>query len=89
MVQHTFVYQIFVLPTSCELPSSAFKSQITTPSILLYLAEDDISVRVSVILQSYSVFLGLSHVHVIKLLCDFSPVNLSHVNLVLRPARRT
>ena len=89
MAGQTFVYQIFALPTSCELPFSAFKTQITTPSILLYLAEEGISVRVSVILLSYSVFLGLSHVHVTKLSCDFSPVNLSHVYLVLRPARRT
>ena len=28
-------------------------------------------------------------IHISKLLCDFSPVNLSHVNLILRPVKRT
>ena len=33
--QGTFVYQRFAFPSPCELPSSASKSQITTPRILL------------------------------------------------------
>ena len=36
----------------------------------------------------YSVFLGLSYVDMfVKLLFDFSPVSLSHVNLIIRPEK--
>ena len=44
VAQQTFVYQILVFPSPCELPSSPLKSQTTTRNILfLSLAKDGIS----------------------------------------------
>ena len=39
--------------------------------------------------QVNSVFLGLSHLYILLIFVWFPPVNLFHVNLILRPVRRT
>ena len=41
----------------------------------------------SAILMIYSVFLGLAHVYMLLSFVWFSPLNLSHVKLILRRAR--
>ena len=73
MTQQTFIYQTFVFPYPCKLLSSSLKSQTTTHNILFCLQPKMIcKVRVSAILLSYPVFLGLYNVHiVIKFLRDF------------------
>ena len=49
-----------------------------------------LKVKVSVTFVSYSVLLGLSHVYLLPNFCRiFSYYNLPHINLILRPARRT
>ena len=68
---------IFPFPSPCELPSYPFKSQTTAINISFC-----ISLWALPMLMIYSVFLGLSHVYV---LLYFYPVNLSHINLILRP----
>ena len=57
--QGTFVYQRFAFPSPCELPSSASKSQITTPRILLCVELKMVfKVRLTAILVSNSVSLS-------------------------------
>lgn len=84
------------LPNMCfsismnELPSSPLKSKTTTPNFLLCLQlKMALKVRVSNILRSYSGFIHLYHVYILLKFVLFSPVDLSHVNFIPRPARRT
>ena len=60
---------------------SPLKSKTTAPTSCLSLAEDGIEGEGFGRFQGL-VFLGLSHVYIL-----FSPVNLSHENLIFRPAR--
>lgn len=88
--QQTRVQQTLVFPSPCELPSFPSKSQTSIRNILFYLQLEMIfKVRVLPTLMSYSVFLGLSHVCLLLTFCLISSVDLYHVDLLLRPARRT
>ena len=76
----------------CEFFASPLKSQVTTPTssfvFLCFSLKMVYELRASVILVSYECFSRfLSYVYVIKLLLDFSPLNMLHINLILRPAR--
>ena len=60
VTQQTFIYQIFVFPSPCELPSSPLKFQTTTLNILFYLKLKMVfEVRDSAIWRSYLVFPSL------------------------------
>lgn len=86
--KHLFTqHLLFQLYMNC-LPIFRSPQNYHLQHSLLSLAEDAIYGEGVSYLVSCSVFLGLSHIHVIKLLLDFSRVNLSHVNLILRPARK-
>ena len=87
-VQQTLVYQTFAFLSPCELPSSQVPKHCPQQPFLS-LAEDGISG------EDFDQF-GESLNSPGSLPCTryqtfvwFSPVNLSHVNLILRPARRT
>ena len=82
--QETFVDPTFAFPFLYELPSSPWEvPNYYLQQPLLSSVKGGIYVKVSTILASYSVFLGLSHVYML-----FSPVNLSHSNLTFRPVQK-
>ena len=85
----TSVYQTSAFPAPWELSSSPLTQ--TTPANVLFCLwlRTAFKVRASAILVSYSIFLSLPPVYMLLNFCLISPVNLSHVNLILRPARRT
>ena len=76
--QGTFVYQRFAFPSPCELPSSASKSQITTPRILLCVELKMVfKVRLTAILVSNSVSLSSVQFSSVVQSCPtlFDPMN--------------
>ena len=89
MAQQTFVYLTTVFPMSCEQPSSPLKSQAPPPTSVCFQPKMVLKVRVSAILVSDSVSLGLSHIHILLNSCLTFCVNLSYVSLIFRPGRRT
>jgi len=82
--QETFVDPTFAFTSLYELPSSPWEvPNYYLQQPLLSSVKGGIYVKVSTILVSYSVFLGLSHIYIL-----FSPVNLSHSNLTFRPVQK-
>ena len=79
LAQKTFVYQysLSLLRVNC-LPILSSPKQLPLTFPFVY--------RSGLLLMTYSVFLGLSHVYV---LLYFYPVNLSHINLILQPPTKT
>lgn len=81
MAQQTGIYQTFVSPSPCEMPSSPLKFQI-----LPLLLSSEWHISPNCLMSCGPRILMEPPIHR-KL--KFSPVNLSHVNLILKPARRT
>ena len=88
-VQQTLIYQTFVFLSPCELPSSQVPKHCPQqPS--LSLAEDGISGEdFDQFGESLNSPGSLPCITCYQTSVWFSPVNPSHVNLILRPARRT
>lgn len=88
MAQQTLVYLTTAFPTSCEQPSPTSEVPSPTPNILFcFQLKMVLKARVSAILASDSISLGLSHIHMLLNFCLTFCVNLSHVRQLEEPRK--
>lgn len=84
-----FHLHVSCLPPQTTTSLSWLKSQTTTSILFGFQLKMVFNVRASAILMSYSLFLCLSHVSVLLNFCSIFFCYLSHVSVILIPARRT
>ena len=85
MVQQTFIYWTFALLAACELPFCPLKSQTTTHSFSFVQG----LYALAALIVRWSHILTEHHMNAYVTNLVIFPVNLTHVNLITSPARRT